>query len=119
MEHKPRVCVDFDGVLNDYTGWKGEDDLGLPAIGAAAFLRRLHGPYEVVIFTTRPEQKVWDWLDKHNLFLDVDAVTSTKPPAFAYVDDRAICHRGDFGETLAILNDFKTHWEPSPEPEDA
>lgn len=107
----PRVCIDFDGVLNDYTGWKGADDLGAPAPGAAAFLRRIHGPYEVVILTTRPARKVWDWLDAHNLRLDVDGVTDTKPPAFAYIDDRAICHDGDFGETLAELNGFRAHWE--------
>ena len=111
MPNYKRICIDFDGVLNDYTGWKGEDDLGALATGAAAFLRQIHGPYEVVIFTTRPEQKVWGWLEEHNPDQAVDIVTSTKPPAFAYIDDRAICHRGDFLETLAELNGFKAHWE--------
>ena len=25
MTAKENVCVDFDGVLNEYEGWKGED----------------------------------------------------------------------------------------------
>jgi hypothetical protein len=36
---KPKhVCVDFDGVLAEYTGWKGPDHLGAPRAGAKHFL---------------------------------------------------------------------------------
>ena len=38
-------------------------------------------------------------------------VTDKKPPAFAYIDDRAICFEGDFLRTLDKLGEFKAHWE--------
>ena len=38
-------------------------------------------------------------------------VTDKKPPAFAYIDDRAICFQGDYGKTLDQLEAFKAHWE--------
>lgn len=115
MSHfKPRVCVDFDGVLNDYTGWTGEDDLAGVAPGAPSFLFQLmQAGYEIVILTTGPQERVWEWLRLHEIDGLVDDVTSVKPPAFAYVDDRAICYRGDFAQTLAALDGFKAHWEPS------
>lgn len=113
--YKPRICVDFDGVLNDYTGWKGETELGELALGAADFLFRLvQSGYEITILTTRDSYRVWPWLAEHNLSGLVRDVTYVKPPAFAYVDDRAVCHRGNFTETLAALDGFKAHWETRP-----
>ena len=41
----------------------------------------------------------------------VSMVTDKKPPAFVYIDDRAICFQGDFARTLDQLEAFKAHWE--------
>jgi len=113
-DYKPRICVDFDGVLNDYSGWKGETELGELAPGASDFLFRLmQAGYEVVIFTTRNPALVWLWLAEREIDGLVDDVTGSKPPAKVYVDDRAICHRGDFNLTFSVLDGFKAHWEAS------
>ena len=45
------------------------------------------------------------------LYLALGKVTDKKPPAFAYIDDRAICFQGDFAKTLDQLEAFKAHWE--------
>lgn len=106
---KPIVCVDFDGVLNTYDGWRGEDELFKPRLYAKAFLDLLSEEYYVVIFTTRNHDKVVEWLDKYDMYYD--DVTDIKVGAVAYIDDRAIKFNGLFGETLNELRDFKTHWE--------
>lgn len=103
------VCVDFDGVLNTYSGWKGETELYTPRNGVREFMSTLRKDYRVVVFTTRDNALVREWLEKYNILFD--DVTSTKVGAVCYIDDRAIKFNGDFNETLIELNDFKAHWE--------
>jgi hypothetical protein len=75
-------------------------------------LRSLHEHgCRVVVFTTRHYLDVQRWLSRHGLFEYVHEVTDTKPPATVYVDDRAICHRGDFAATLERALGFRPHWE--------
>ena len=105
------ICVDFDGVLAQYTGWKGPDHVGEPMPGVLEFLYKLSIDYQVVIHTTRQYPGVWDWLVKHNLQGYISGVTSTKVPAVAYIDDRAICFNGSFVDALEILANFNPHWK--------
>lgn len=108
---KPRICVDFDGVLNTYTGWKGREELYKPQEGVYEFLEELDSKFDVVIFTTRDSELVWDWLEKYHLDFFVGEVTDIKGGAVAYIDDRALKFNGDYAETLSELKEFKTHWE--------
>jgi hypothetical protein len=103
------VCVDFDGVLNNYSGWKGETELYTPRTGVKEFMGNLRKDYRVVVFTTRDNEKVREWLEKYDILYD--DITSTKQGAVCYIDDRALKFNGDFNETLIELSDFKTHWE--------
>lgn len=103
------ICVDFDGVLNTYTGWRGDSELYVPRDGAKEFLDELNKKYVVYIFTTRDKYKVIDWLDKYGL--EYDDVTNSKIGALCYIDDRAIQFNGDYQEVLKELSDFKTYWE--------
>ena len=111
MTYRPKVCIDFDGVLNTYTGWKGENELYKPRIGTEEFLQTLHNEYTVTIFTTRNKEKIQDWLEKHCLDIYVDRITNIKEPALAYIDDRAICFNGDYEKTMNELRNFRAHWE--------
>lgn len=106
------ICVDLDGVLNLYDGWKGPDDYPDPRPGAHEFLKSLKDQgFQVVIHTTRDEAAVRLWLFRFRMAHCVDQVTAIKPPAIAYIDDRAICFRGDFKSTLRDLSKFRAHWE--------
>jgi hypothetical protein len=108
----PIVCVDLNGVLDAYTGWKHAEHWDPPRPGAAAFLRGLtERGFDVVIFTTRHHTQVRRWLREHGLMAYVSAVTRRKPPAHVFVDDRAVCFRGNFEETLEDVAAFKAHWE--------
>jgi hypothetical protein len=106
------VCIDLDGVLNDFDGWRGADYFHPPRAGAREFLENLNSRgYKVVIFTVRWAPHVEEWLSKYRLLPLVSEVTDKKPPAHVYVDDRAICFRGDFASALEQIADFRAHWE--------
>src|SRR5205085_3869517 len=97
----PRIaCVDFNGVLDAYTGWRGAEHFDPPRRGAREFLAALRGRgFRVVIFTTRFDRDVWHWARSHALDQLIDDVTDRKPAAHVFVDDRAVCFRGDFDAT--------------------
>lgn len=98
------VAIDLDGVLHQYQGWQGVEHFDPPYPGAENFLKRLRAEgYSPVVFSTRPPDLVKAWLQAHKLWGLVDGVTSTKPPAVAYVDDRAIRFNGDYDQVLEDL----------------
>lgn len=107
---KPTICLDFDGVLNIYKGYK-KGILGELRPGAREFLEKLSKEYDVIIFSVRPFPQVVKWLHKHDLAEYVYDVTSRKLPAHAYIDDRAVRFEGDYNKTLEDLKDFKPYWK--------
>jgi hypothetical protein len=109
----PIVCVDLNGVLDAYTGWQGAAHFDPPRPGARSFLEALRDRgYRIVIFTTRYDLDVRAWLETHALADLIDEVTDRKPAAHVFVDDRAVCFRGDFDRTLQDIDAFSAHWEP-------
>ena len=111
-EDRPVVCVDLNGVLDAYTGWRGPDHWDDPRPGAEDFLRSLcEQGFRVVVFTTRWADDARSWLETHGLAAWVAEVTDRKPAAHVFVDDRAVCFRGDFVATLEEVVRFRAHWE--------
>ena len=106
-KRKPRVCVDLDGVLAKYEGWRGLDHIGTPLPGALEFAWSLAQFSDIVIFTSRCSQdgggeersrvspgqmkiKIIEWLEKYKFpYTDV-YVGQGKPRAAAFIDDRAV-----------------------------
>lgn len=108
IKRKPRVCLDLDGVLAKYDGWKGSDHIGAPLPGALEFAWSLAQIADIVIFSARCSQdngdgyagwkaspgpsriRVIEWLEKYKFpFSDV-YVGQGKPLASAFIDDRAV-----------------------------
>lgn len=111
----PVACVDLNGVLDAYTGWKGPSHFDPPRPGAREFLLDLRERgFAIVVFTTRYADDVWRWLREHGLADLVTDVTDRKPAAHVFVDDRAVCFRGDFADTLRQIDAFAAHWEERP-----
>lgn len=105
------VCVDWNGVLDTYTGYRGPNHFDPPRAGAAEFLAQLKNMgLRVVVLSTRGPQDVRKWLEQHGLAQFVDDVTDRKVPAVAYIDDRALPFRGNYDEVVAALAEFKPHW---------
>lgn len=112
-EYLPTICFDFDGVLNTYNGWKGEDELFEPREGLEDFLKSLKADgFKLIIHSTRSSTHIADWLNKYRLSKYISLVTQTKPIATVYLDDRAIKFNGKFTDSLKEdLENFRAHWE--------
>lgn len=101
------ICVDFDGVLNNYE-YYDPNELYTPRDGAKEFLTVLKKQFYVIIFTARDNEKVIEWLDKYDM--PYNEVTNIKKPAVVYIDDRAIQFNGDYDEILNIIEDFEPYY---------
>jgi len=108
---KKRIYIDFDGVLNNYNGWKSNSEFFEPKSGVKEFLKKLSQSYEIYIFTARNPRSVEMWLDKYNMLHYVSHITNTKEPAYAYIDDRAIKFDGNYSHLLVDLENFKPYWK--------
>lgn len=104
---KERICVDFDGVLNEYNGYE-EGNLGKPLSGSQDFIKELRRKYKVVILTSRPKEQVINWLSNNGFPSMV--VTNRKLPAVAYIDDRAIPFNGSYKQAIYEAVNFKPYW---------
>ena len=87
---KVNLCVDFDGVLNNYTHYDN-DDLFTPREGAYEFIEELNNDYNVIILTARDPVKVTEWLNHYGF--RVEGVTNVKPPAIAYIDEYKLARK--------------------------
>lgn len=107
---RPRLAVDFDGVIHRYRlGFHDGSIYDEPMRGARRTLERLHVTWWLYIYTTRAKspsgrRAVEAWLRKHRI--PYDEVVGNKPIAFAYIDDRAI-HFDTWHQTLADLQTMR------------
>ena len=107
------VCVDFDGVLSEYDGWKGTESLGEPITGAKEFIEKLiKAGFKPVIWTTRDKTSIEHWLKK-NEFPNLE-VTNIKYPSVVYIDDRCIQFKGNFKELVNDLKKYDVYWRKKP-----
>jgi phosphoglycolate phosphatase-like HAD superfamily hydrolase len=112
--NRPRVLVDFDGVIHRYSrGWADGTVYDPPMDGAREALDAIEADgYEVVIFSTRRAEQIrgalayWGFPDRR--------VTNVKEAAVAQIDDRAIRFTG-WGTALAELRErYRVEKRPVP-----
>lgn len=118
---KKTICIDFDGVIHDYSkGFQGADEFGqmIPNADAGTSVLKQKG-WTIIIFTTRKKtDKLEKWLKDHNITYDYinenpnqPENTSGKLIADVYLDDRGICFRGVWDQWLVReILDFEP-WE--------
>ena len=106
------ICLDFDGVIHSYrSGWCGAEIIPDPPVhGTQAAIERLRKTFRVVIYSARCRTKegreaIESWLAQHGIA--VDEVAEHKPPALAYVDDRAIPFTGNWDDVIISIHDFR------------
>jgi hypothetical protein len=116
-EHKPILCLDFDGVIHSYSsGWKGADIVPDPPVeGAMKFIDEALNQFRVVIFSSRSghDDGVYamrKWLRRHWLDLGLSGEREMliewpkeKPAAMITIDDRAITFTGEWPKIDTLL----------------
>jgi hypothetical protein len=115
-EEVKNVCIDFDGVIhNDYLGFHDGTIYGDIIHGAKDAIINLSKEYTIIIFTAKAKpdrplingktgvELIWDWLKKHEIDMYIKEVTSEKPRALTYIDDKAIRFE-NWDSTLNLFN---------------
>lgn len=101
---KPKLLIDFDGVLHAYRrGWDDGTAYDPPMPGAWVAMQTLdRRGYELVVFSTRPADQIVEWLERYGF--PPLRVTNVKEPAVALIDDRAVTFT-DWETVLGIVAD--------------
>ena len=112
MSLKRKILIDLDGVLNEY-GKESYDENYIPKIkkGAKKFIVELSKLGELYLFTTRNLMLSTKWLIENNVDEYFKDVTNTKLPSYLYIDDRCICFKGVYNQTLKDIKEFKVYWK--------
>ena len=109
---KKRMLIDLDRVLNEY-GREKFDESYIPKMkfGAYSFVSQLSDIAELYLFTSRNLLLASKWLIENDLDKYFKDVTNIKLPSYLYIDDRTICFRGNYSQTLEEIKDFKVYWK--------
>jgi|SRR3990167_5373748 len=120
MPVAPVIAFDFDGVLASYSGFIAKDDVQEPNIEVTKAIKILKEKgCKILIHSTRGDEFIKTYCERFSIHVDYinsrpdkQGDNPNKPIAFVYVDDRAICYRGETAETLVsnILN-FEPYWQ--------
>lgn len=112
------ICIDFDGVIHDYSrGYQGKDVFDKAIDGASNGTKVLkENGWRIIIYTTRPNtQKLRDWLKENDIAYDYINESPDQPEessgckliADVYLDDRAVNFRGNWKWTMGDIAGFK------------
>ncbi len=114
------IAFDFDGVIAEYHGFKGETNEERPIEEVAKSIRTLKEKgCKIIIYSTRGEDFIKKYCEKHNIPVDYinnnpkfENANDGKPVAQVYVDDKTVSYQGQKAEDLIeqILN-FKSYWD--------
>ena len=109
---KIKILIDLDGVLNEYNS-KLYDEKYIPEIknGAKEFIKELSTFGELYLFTSRNLMLSTKWLIENGIDNYFKDVTNIKIPSFLYIDDRCICFKGKYEQTLEEIKNFKVYWK--------
>ena len=109
---RKKILIDLDGVLNEYDKEKFDENF-IPEIkiGAREFIQNVSEFAELYLFTSRNLILATKWLIKYDLDKYFKDVTNVKIPSFLYIDDRTICFRGKYKETLDEIKNFQVYWK--------
>ena len=107
-----RILIDLDGVLNKY-GQEPYNENIIPEIkdGAKDFIKELGEFGELYLFTSRNLMLSAKWLFENRIDKYFKDITNVKIPSYIYIDDRCICFKGTYQETLEEIKQFKVYWK--------
>lgn len=120
MEQPRVIAFDFDGVLATYTGFIAHDDVQEPnpeVIKAMQILREQG--CKILLHSTRGDAFLTMYCEKFSIPYDYinrrpdkEGENPGKPIASVYVDDHALCYKGESAESLvAEIINFAPYWK--------
>lgn len=102
-ENSKQLAIDFDGVIHKNSkGFYDGTIYDQPVEGTLESIKYLATKYDIIIFTAKAKpdrplidgkngkELVSEWLEKYGLLQYIKSITSEKPRAVAYIDDKAI-----------------------------
>jgi len=114
QEEKSNIGIDFDGVIhNHHKGLHDGPIYGEPIPGAIEAIKKLSLNFKIIIYTAKAKsdrplvngitgtELVCEWLEDHKILKHIHEVTSEKPRALIYIDDKG--YRFEIGKTLLDL----------------
>jgi len=107
MQDRKTICLDFDGVIHQYTSWTGEIPENDLIPGIEEFIVGQLLEYNIIISSARDAEEIVKYMSRqipdltflvtndklfgyNNEEEGVIGVTNIKPVADFYVDDRAV-----------------------------
>ena len=113
-------AFDFDGVIGEYYGFKGENNLGNPNKDVVAAIRILkERGHKILVFSTHDRELLRNYCTEKKIPFDYinenpekSGANKGKPVANVYIDDRGYCYRGQDAQTLVSdLEKFEPYWK--------
>ena len=109
MKKKRTICIDFDGVLHDYSnGFQGDDIFGemIPGADVGTKVLKENGNTIVIYTTRKATDALKKWLKDNSISYDYINENPDQPKgsegckliADIYIDDRGICFHGKWEE---------------------
>ena len=111
------IAIDFDGVIHNWNmGWHDGTCYGDPIEGTLEAIKKLYDEWDIIIYTAKAKpdrplvngktgkELVWEWLTKHNIACYINEVTSEKPRAQIYIDDKGYYFQS-WKKTLVDINE--------------
>jgi hypothetical protein len=98
-----QIGIDFDGVIHKNSkGFYDGTVYDVPIEGVREALQLISTKYEIIVYSAKArkdrmlinektgKQLIEEWLEKHDLMKYIKEVTSEKPRAVCYIDDKAV-----------------------------
>ena len=111
-----QIGVDFDGVIHRCSkGFYDGTIYDSPIDGAHHALQELSKKFVIIVYSAKAKpdrplingktgtELIWEWLKKYDMDLFVKEVTSEKPRAVFYIDDKAVRFNGEWNDTFEQL----------------
>lgn len=120
MHEDTVIAFDFDGVIASYDGFVSKENIKEPNLEVIRAMKLLQEKgCKVLIHSTRGDEFLRKYCEQFSVPFDYinhrpdkEGDNPGKPVAFVYIDDRAICYKGENAETLiSEIKNFKPHWE--------
>jgi len=101
-DEQVNIGIDFDGVIHKNSkGFYDGTVYDTPVEGAFESLESISKKYTIIVYSAKARldrglingktgvELIWQWLDKYDMSKFVSKVTSEKPRAVCYIDDKA------------------------------